>query len=309
VEGFHKYIKIRPYGHLENRGIFDDKEDKIIIQEKIDGANFRFVVHRGKVIFGSRCQQLTSDEGEEDNVSKNFKRCVDFVREKIESKDKKFLKTIEGLIFFGETCVRHTMAYNWETIPPFLGFDILDKDKFLDYEIVKTVFETLNLEMVPLIYNGFIKGTPEINQNNVPISKYAPLSSPKQLAEGFVIKNYDKQLFAKIVLDTFKEENAIAFGGSPKYNKDQHNDNDVIVFKYCTNARIEKIIFKLIDDGGILEMALMKELPTRVHKDITDEEWISIVNSKWVVDFGRLKKLITKRCLAVLKQVININKE
>jgi len=89
-----------------------------------------------------------------------------------------------------------------------------------------------------------------------------------------------------------------------KYNPDKFSNNDIITFKYCTNPRIDKIIFKLLDEDFKLEMALMKQLPNRVYNDIMAEHWEDIVKSRWVVDFGSLKKMITRRCLSVLKQVI-----
>ena len=44
--------------------------------------------------------------------------------------------------------IKHTMPYNWEKIPPFLGFDIynIEKGKFLDYKYKKTLFNLLFLE-------------------------------------------------------------------------------------------------------------------------------------------------------------------
>lgn len=307
---FNKYLKIRPLGHEENKDIFNDLDDIITIEEKIDGSNFRFYITQdNKVIIGSRTQQLTSNEGEDTNMNKMFVRCSNFVRDKLNNKD---LSKYKNMIFYGENCVKHTLSYNWETIPPFLGFDISVDGKYLNNKLKREIFDELELPIVPLLYedtliNIFnksdIKSKDEIIKL-VPISKYPPLEKPQQLAEGIVIKNYDKQLFAKVVRDEFKERNAEAFGGTPKYNKDGYSDNDKIVFKYCTNARIDKCIFKLIDEGHKLEMPLMKYLPNKVYDDIMEEEIQEIINSRWVVDFGNLKRLVTKRCGSVLKQVI-----
>jgi len=64
---FSKYLKIKIAGHEDNKRIFSDPEDDIVVEEKIDGGNFRFYINKGNIIFGSRTQQLTSNEGEEDN--------------------------------------------------------------------------------------------------------------------------------------------------------------------------------------------------------------------------------------------------
>ncbi len=120
--------------------------------------------------------------------------------------------------------------------------------------------------------------------------------------EGWVIKNYKKQLMAKLVREKFKEKNKEVFGGGKKYAK---TDEEYLVAVYCTNARIDKMIFKLIDEGVRLDMPMMKQLPTRVYKDIWEENWQEITNLRGkVIGFQQFKKKVTGRCLAVLKQVI-----
>jgi hypothetical protein len=309
MENFHKYPKIYTIGHFENKEIFSDVEDDIIIQEKIDGANFRFMIKSGKVIFGSRTQQITSDDGEDTNVAKNFKATCDHIRNNI----KNYLGNIsdyEGHIFYGESITAHTMQYDWVSIPRFIGFDIYNiyDSRFLEFTDVKNVFEDLGFEIIPLINICKAKDIKEINDDIVPVCKYPSRANPTQKAEGIVFKNYKKQIFAKYVRNEFKEANAETFGGNPKYNKIEGNDNDEVMFKFCTNARIDKIIFKLIDEGNKLEMKLMHLLPHRVYDDIIEECGKDILMSRWKVDFDNLRRnLISKRCLAVLKQVMANN--
>jgi len=313
---FEKYHKIKRSGDDENKDIFTSPEDEIIIEEKLDGANFRFHINKnGKVIFGSRNQQLTSNEGEDTNITKNFKRCVEFVRESLRGVSKEYLKDLIGLIFYGETMIKHTMSYNWDIIPSFLGFDIKSNTGYLDYDLKKAIFNNLGLEIVPLVWRGKVNelssflGNDEgkIVDNHIGITKYPPISNPKTLCEGWAIKNYNKQIFMKVVRDKFKEANSATFGGNPKYNKVDDTINSVLVFKFCTNARIEKMILKLQDEGHKLEMKLMGTLPKRVYADVVEEEWKYIVYSKKKVDFSALNKMMTKRCLAVLKQTIENN--
>ena len=314
---FPKYEKIYVLGHEDNERIFDDPEDEIIIEEKIDGGNFRFYIsEEGKVIIGSRTQQLTSNEGEDDNMNKQFRRCSDFVREKLKGKK---LKDYTGYIFYGENCIKHTMSYDWEKIPPFLGFDIKASNGYVGYATKCRLFSELDLPIVPLIWEGKAKDIPIINESFVPKSVYQSATTEDQQAEGVVIKNYSKGIFAKYVRDAFKEANAETFGGNPKYNKGQclatlpdgnevvvmdESNNTDFVFKYCTNARIDKLIFELIDEGNKLDMPLMKELPKRIYLDIWEENWQEIRDSNWMLDFKKLRKLVPRRCLAVLKQVI-----
>ncbi len=157
---FQKYGKIKIVGHEDNEGIFSDPTDEIVIEEKMDGANLRVAIRNGKIIFGSRNQQLISDEGEDTNIQKNFLRAVNFIRKQIsESEGWNTIQEYEKYILFGENMVSHTMSYDWDIIPPFLGFDIYDVEdgKYLDVDEAKVLFENLGLPFVPIIWKGKIK--------------------------------------------------------------------------------------------------------------------------------------------------------
>lgn len=301
---FHKYPKIRVVGDLENKDIFKNKNDEIIIQEKMDGANFRFYITKDKkIIFGSRSRQLTSNEGEDTNVEKNFKRCVNLIRDKWESVVD-IAPDLAHLIFYGECMVKHTMNYDWEKVPAYLGYDIYDikKGKFLDYDDVETIFCTnLKLEMVPLIDSTTAENIKKIDDTFVPKSFYASPSAEDTQAEGVVFKNYKRQIMAKYVREKFKEKNKKVFGGGKKFAK---TDDEYFVAVYCTNARIDKCIFKLVDEGKELNMTMMGDLLNMVYKDIWEEHWNEISFSKKRLDLLNFKKLVSTRCLEVLKQSI-----
>lgn len=297
---FIKYPKIKQLGDEENKDIFKDKQDIIFLQEKVDGANFRvYITQEGKAIFGSRTQQLTSNDGEDTNVQKNFVRCLKYVRERLQEGD---LTKHNGLILFGECMVKHTIDYDWEKTPPFLGFDIFDTKtgKFLDMDEASKIFVSLGLEIVPLIKvlkAGEIK---DFTDEDVPKSRYC-----EGLAEGVVFKNYEKQIYAKYVRAQFKEKNLEEFGGSRKHATTDENYFTAI---YCTNARIEKCIWKLIDDGEKLHLSLMPKLIKAVYKDVWEENWNEIVSTRGkTISFDKLKKSFTKRCFHVLNSVITNN--
>ena len=140
---FETYKKIYVLGHKENETIFADKDDEIVVEEKIDGGNMRYFIKDGIIIMGSRTQQITSDEGEDANINKMFLECVKLIRETLSKFSKEELKPFEHLIFYGENCVKHTMEYDWKKIPRYLGYDILNtqNNKFIAYPDVKEVFE------------------------------------------------------------------------------------------------------------------------------------------------------------------------
>lgn len=310
---FRKYIKIYLLGHEENVNIFSNPNDEIVIEEKLDGANFRWYINDfGQIIFGSHTQQLSEDK--DHKYQKNFERCINHIKEKLYGKD---LLKYKGMIFYGECCVKHTINYNWEKIPPFLGFDINNDEnenypkRYLPYPLVKEVYEELGLNFVPVIKvcKASELKVSEINDSVVPDSEYFSLSSQDKKAEGIIFKKYrfdennkdDGQIFAKYVREKFKEKNKEVFGGGKKFAKD---DAEYFTAVYCTNARIDKCIFKLTDEGKKLGMELMGELLNLVYKDIWEENWNEIAFSKKKIDLQKFKQLISKRVLEVLKQVI-----
>lgn len=296
---FHKYSKIKAIDSEDVKNIFSDKSDVIVIEEKMDGANFRFMIKDKKVIFGSRTQELDSE-----NIQNNWKRCVNYILEKTHQNINN--ECYDNYIFYGECMIKHSMNYDWDKIPPFLGFDVRDKKtlQFLDLDQAMALFEDLDLDFVPIIDIKEAKDIKDLSEDLVPESKYADLKSQDKKAEGIVFKNYEKQLFAKLVREKFKEVNREHFGGGKKYAE---TDDERICAMFCTNARIDKIIFKLLDSGEILELKLMEKLPRAVIEDIYEEHWKDICFSRWSVNFNNIRKLITKRCLAVLQQVITNN--
>lgn len=293
---FTQYPKIRTLGHEENKNIFADPEDLIVIQEKMDGSNFRFYKSpEGKIIFGSRSTTLV-EQG--DHIyQKQFNRCIKYVSEKLYAN---IDSVPEGYIFYGENMIKHTLDYQWDNIPPFLGFDIYDikNDCWVSPEWVALKLTTLEIFLVPCV--DVVKAADVVvpTDDNVPESRWAA----GHKVEGLVYKNYSKGIFAKYVREEFKEKNADVFGGTPKLGE---GEEAVFCLRYCTNARIDKQIFKLIDEGNKLDLPLMEYLPRRVWRDIWEEEWEEIISGKVKnIDFAECRRIIARRCLSVLKQII-----
>jgi hypothetical protein len=292
-----KYDKIYNLGHEDNAEIFSNPETIVCVQEKVDGANFRIYFHEGKVLFGSRTQQLTSDEGEDTNLEKNFRRAVEYVRDKLKDKD---LNKYNGLTLFAENMVKHTINYNWDITPPILGFDVYD-NMYWNWESAKGLFEELGFEFVPIIRVCQVKDIQlPITDDFVPTSKYT-----LGTAEGVVFKTFNPRIYGKYVRSEFKEKNKEVFGGNKKHAT---NDEEYIVSLYCNNYRIEKQILKLMDDGMELHMSMMTKLPTNVYNDIWEENYKEISHLKQkTICFDVLRKQIAKRCLTVLQNFIQNN--
>lgn len=301
-QGFIKYPKIKVLGADENKFIFSGENEDIVVEEKVDGANTRFFVKNGKVYVGSRNVVFGDAEEKKDEVGR-YEMATKLFLNRIKGHEKEY----DGLIFFGETMIKHTIDYDWVNIPSIIMFDIYDvkKGRFLNYHEKVRIFGKLKLPDVRLV--GIFKSEEmrekvlngELNDDFVPKSAYY-----NGYAEGVVFKNYKQQVFAKLVRSEFREKNKMAFGASKKQGK---NDEERLLFEYVTNARIEKQIFKMIDEGWDLDMKMMKELPIRVLNDVIEEEGKDIFGKNYVIDFRKFRKLISKRCVEVLKQVIHNN--
>jgi len=161
------------------------------------------------------------------------------------------------------------------------------------------MYNELGLPFVPIIKVCKAKDIKTFTDKDVPTSQF--YGGP---CEGVVFKNCTKQIYGKYVTDKFKEVNRDTFGKGKKYAKD---DTDRIVATYCTNPRIDKIVFKLIDEGVKLEIKMMELLPTKTYEDIMEENWKDIVYSKDTINFRELKKKISHRCLVVLRQIMTNN--
>lgn len=254
---FHKYSKIYRIGE-KTRGIF--YEGKIVVEEKMDGANVRFCYdsEQDRIRFGSRRIELTDakDFGQ-------FKKFAEWIKQ---------LRPDElepDFIYYAEYMIPHTIKYDWNKTPLLLGFDVLTSDKygekFVDYNVAKKLFEYIDIDFVPVIDVTDAKEiTKEYLDKIIPESRYY-----NGLAEGVVFKNYEKQIFGKLIAEPFKEVNKNVFGGSPKKAK---TPEEYIIEKYFTPRRIEKVIRALLDEGYTLDMKLMNVLPKRVLEDVIEEE-------------------------------------
>ena len=295
IKIFIKYPKIRILGDRSNEGILTSP-GKIVITEKVDGGNFGFYIEDNILHFCSHNQNLTdSEQIEKTGIPKNWK-AIEPVMKSWENDPTQF---DESLYYYGESLQKHTMKYN-DDIPGFIGFDIFDMryDEFISYEFIKPIFEKMGLKFINVICE--LETNKEITIDYLK-SLYQKSAYKEGSAEGIVIKNYDKQLFAKIVDDKFKEQNRKVFGhGEIK----KSTNEDKIVETYATSGRIEKIIHKLHDENYIIAMPMMKILFNKVVEDILTEEIIEIYHTYSMIDFKLLNKLVSKKCAPILKDVI-----
>lgn len=163
---------------------------EVVVEEKIDGGicglSWRGDVHSAQ----GRGRVISYDEN-----SKQFYGFNDWIYKNYE----KISKIPVDWFIYGEwmkAC--HNIFY--DLLPDyFIAFDILNRDRFLDYDEKSKFLKEIGFEHVPLIYHGVLK----INEITklVGKSKY----STNEIAEGVVIKNYKRSLMGKYVRREFMD--------------------------------------------------------------------------------------------------------
>lgn len=263
-----KYMSVVRLGHKNTVGVLNEG-DKIVIQEKLDGSNASFTKYEDYIKAFSRNLELTSE-----NTLNGFFQFAT-LRESNELND--------DYIYYGEWLVPHKVKYEGHEKQFFL-FDIYSKseNKYLPFEIVKKEALRLNLNLIPIFYEGDYISFEHLNEF-VGKTKLNGKIGDKQSGEGIVVKNISyqdklgKQLFVKLVTDEFREIQSQKKAKDPNFK----NSNEYkMAFQFTTKARIEKLIVKyLIDKFDRTELVesdksfIFKSIPELCINDILKEEF------------------------------------
>lgn len=287
---FPKYPKIKRLGHKETKGIWDGT---VVVEEKIDGANFRFMYDPELGLrWGTRNVDYTTVNPRD--WPKRFEKQYEWVQEQAEAVAK-----FPGYVFYAEAIIPHSIQYDWKKFPaPLIGFDVYDveNNEWIPYPENRELFKRIGLPFVPVV--DVLKGKPSLEkfEELVPKSQFYD-----GIAEGVVLKNYDNGVFAKILSEKFVEVNRSIFGKSKKEIKDETEK----WFEYLFSPRrIEKTIERLVDEGYELDMALMRDLLYAVMKDAMEEEGFEFISRANAVDIRKMRKMLSKRCQNILQRKI-----
>lgn len=285
------YPKIHRLGKEETDGILDHE---FVVQEKIDGANISIFELDGKVRCGTRTRMLPEDEsfnGFQEAVQANLQLAMFFSRE-------------PNKILYGEWLVKHTITYNEEAYRKIYLFDIYDTetDTWLSQTEVKEWAEFLGLEYPHVFTIG--KLTPEQIDEFVGKSMIAPAGEGVVLkAENFVNK-YGDHVYAKVVHQKFKESNAIVFGGNNKHSETYWEM--YVVNKYCTTARVRKIMQKLQSETEKrLDMEHTSQVAGTCYHDLITEEIWEITKKVPKLNFKRLQWLCMRKFIQIYHDILN----
>lgn len=287
------YSKIYALGH---RAINDLFQEEILLEEKIDGSFFGWIVNNNEELFcRSHHKQLLLED-----PTKMFKLGV----KQIQSDKNKFHP---GWTYYGEYLEKpkhNTLAYTRVPKNNIIIFDIdTGGQNYLSYKAKKKECDRLGFECVPLLYSGKI-----INEDQLKdfLDRGSILGNVK--IEGIVIKNYNrftvdgKTMMGKFVSEQFKE----------KHNKEWKNKNpsgkdfiERLGNMYKTEARWNKAIQHLKENDELENDPkdigkLIKEIQEDVQAECKEE----IKNKLWSYAWPSIQRIITLKFPEYYKELL-----
>lgn len=275
--------------------------DHIVLQEKIDGANF----------------SIRYDEETDTVATFNRKNSLDFKNnlrgayEWSQKLDKDLVKEVLGnnKVLFGEWLVPHTIVYPKERYHNAYFYDVydLETEGYLPQNEVKDIVNRLNLIYVPVFYDGEFTSWDDIR-------KFVGRTDlGGELGEGVVVKNQTRlndtntriPFYTKIVTEKFSEHMKHRVV-DPEKSTERERLN-TIAETIVTRARVEKILNKLVDEGIIPEdwdahdmSTIAKNLSKRVYEDCVKEE------SETVEQVGEyFGKIASSISMKIAREILN----
>ena len=287
---------MKKYDKVKGSGILLDKFKNrgLVVQEKLDGSNASFTVDNGELQCFSRRKKLNQNE--------TLNGFYGWVHENIQEYVFDFL---EGYVIFGEWLVKHKIQYKEEYYKEFYVFDIYDKEEetYLSLKDMHGIASYLELKTVktlliaePSHHLNIL--TPQDIQDLVGKSD---MTVKPNTGEGIVIKYLDGKSehedYYKIVSNEFKEFNR-------QKMKTEIKNNDSVADYAMTRARMEKMIFRAIEEDRLKEEDLelenfgpiMKEVGQNFVDDIMEEEKDNMLKI--------IEKQIKKKMPHILREIL-----
>lgn len=260
---FIKYQHVEKFGNTEVEGI---EVGTTYVFPKLDGTNASVWIEDGQIKAGSRNRELTLDE---DNAG--FYAYV-----LSEPRLKEFLTKHPEVVLYGEWLVPHTLkTYQDDAWRKFYIFDVYNKvsETLLSFERYEASLKEFDLDyLVPIaiIKNGSVDQFVKCLEKNVFL-----LKDGTGTGEGVVIKNYDyqnrygRQTWAKLITNEFKEKHHKEMG-APLIGCEVVEQK--IVDKYVTQALVDKVYAKIVNDNGGWTSRYIPQLLNTVFYDLVREE-------------------------------------
>lgn len=249
------------------------KGDYIIVQEKIDGANFsiRYDEETDTIASFSRKNFL--------NFENNLRGAWNWSQKL----DKALVKEVLGtnLILFGEWLVSHTIVYPADKYQNAYFYDVFDIEtkQYLEQHKVKDIVNRLGLIYVPVFYEGEFISWEHLKQF------VGRTDLGGENGEGIVVKNMTRlndpntrlPFYTKIVGDKFAEKKSVKkFDGQ---KMEERAKLQSVVESVVTDGRVTKLLHKMVDEGIIPEDwdehdmgTIAKNISREVYYDCVKEE-------------------------------------
>lgn len=223
------------------------KGDYIVVQEKIDGANF----------------SIRYDEETDTIKSFSKKRVLDLGNnlrgawEWSQKLNKELIKEVLGtnLVLFGEWLVSHTIVYPDDKYQNAYFYDVWDTEaeKYLEQDKVEDIVNRLGLIYVPIFYKGEFESWEHLKQF------VGKTDLGGESGEGIVVKNMTRlndpntrlPFYTKIVADKFAEKKSVRKFDEGKLER--RAKLQAIVESVVTEGRVTKLVHKMVDEGIIPE--------------------------------------------------------
>ena len=230
------------------------EEGHVWLLEKVDGADFRFQLQQsGLILFGDRSRVYEDP----DAIPEPYQHAVRHIRENLDREAlRSAVDTIEDIVFFGEAMHHHTISYDWERTPSFLGFGVwsADADAFYPFDTVERIFNRLGLEPVNAFEKEYRTRYFDPDSYTIPQSEW--YDGP---AEGVIIWNKRGDR-AKLLHPAFREVDETVPVDAPA---------EELAVNYATQRRFEKLAAKLDDRHQSVTFDTLYE---RALEDIVREE-------------------------------------
>lgn len=225
------------------------KGDYIVVQEKIDGANFsiRYDAENDTIAAFSRKNPL--------DFSNNLRGAWQWAQKLDKELVKDVLKT--NLVLFGEWLVSHTVVYPQDKYQNAYFYDVYDVDtkQYLQQDAVKDIVDRLGLTYVPVFYAGEFQSWEHIQQF------VGRTDLGGELGEGVVVKNMSRindpntrlPFYTKIVGEKFSEKKSVKPKVIDPEKMAERERFQALVDSVVTEGRVTKLVHKMVDEGIIPE--------------------------------------------------------
>ena len=224
------------------------------LTEKIDGAQLRVRLRESGLLEFGDADRVYDDP---DSIPLSYRHAVRDVRERL---DRDALRAavddVESVVLFGEATRYETIEYDWDRIPPFLGFGVWDggSGRFLPPDAAARTFERLGLDPVNAVEREL--NTRDFDPDSYAVPESAWYDGP---AEGVVVRN-KKGGRAKLLRSGFEELD----GPAPLEASARE-----LAERYATDRRFEATAAELRKRG---EAVSFETLRKRVLESIVREE-------------------------------------